>query len=117
MMNDFYAIEDTQGVRCPWNIWPQSRMDLMRSGIPLSILYTPTKQIEKLLKVQYPAVRCAKCSAVLNPFCPVDFNQKTYTCAFCGMSQSLPSSYREITEQRKPAELHYQYRTMEYELQ
>ncbi|CAL6032558.1 Sec23 [Hexamita inflata] len=116
-MSDFYEVEDTQGVRCPWNIWPQTRMDLMRNGVPLSILYTPSKQIEKLLRVQYPCVRCTKCAAILNPFNPVDFASKQYTCCFCGTQQQLPPAYREITEQRKPAELHFAYRTLEYELQ
>jgi hypothetical protein len=42
----------------------------------IPIYFTLTKQIPKLMRVQYQPVRCLKCQAVLNPFSVVDYVNK-----------------------------------------
>ncbi|KAH0573486.1 Sec23 [Spironucleus salmonicida] len=110
----FLSNEDQTGIRAPWNIWPHLKHENMRATVPLSVLYTPLKQCSQRFK--YPPVRCTKCTAVLNPYTPVDFNTKQYQCVFCSTNQTLPSSYAGISSDKKPAELHSQYRCIEYEI-
>jgi protein transport protein SEC23 len=64
--------------------------------------------------VQYDPVVCrsggggASCGAYLNPFCPIDFRTKMWTCCLCGYNNPLPPYYAErISEQSLPAEKLY----------
>lgn len=110
------ATEQQTGIRATWNVWPQAKCDALKQGIPLSLLYTPLKQVEGLYRVQYPPVACPKCSAVLSPYCQVNFASKAYSCPFCGAVNQLPPTYARITPEQRPAELHPYYRTLEYDL-
>ena len=47
-MGDFGELEDVDGVRMPWNIWPSSRVEALKCVIPFSALYTPNKPIQHL---------------------------------------------------------------------
>ncbi len=52
-MGDFGELEELDGVRMPWNIWPSSRVEALKCVIPFSALYTPNKPLQHL------QVRCA----------------------------------------------------------
>ena len=47
-MGDFGELEELDGVRMPWNIWPSSRVEALKCVIPFSALYTPNKPIQHL---------------------------------------------------------------------
>lgn len=55
-MADIYELENLDGVRMTWNIWPNSKLEAAKCGIPFSALYTPAKQIANLM-VGWNAVR------------------------------------------------------------
>ncbi len=69
--------------------------------------------------MEYDPVKCkqAKCGAVLNPYCQVDFASKHWSCPFCQTRNSFPQHYADnITETNLPAELIPQFTTLEYQL-
>jgi len=112
---DFYTQEATDGYRMSWNVLPPNKLALTRSQIPLGIAYSPMKDIENLLFVEYRPQACGKCQALLNPYCKVDFKSKWWLCPFCSNRNGFPKEYAEhITEQSLPAELMTEYSTMEY---
>lgn len=61
--------EDRDGVRFSWNMWPSSRLEATRLVVPVSCLFTPTKDRPDLPPLQYEPVMCSRttCKAVLNP--------------------------------------------------
>ena len=86
--------------------------------VPLGCMYTPLKERPDLPPIQYDPVLCSRppCRAVLNPFCPIDYNSKTWTCNFCYNRNAFPAQYQAISEQHQPAEIIPQFSTIEYTL-
>ena len=112
---DFYGIEAQDGVRCSWNIFPPNKVSLVKAHVPLGVLYSPMKDIENLLLVEYKPQACTKCQAYLNPECRVDFKGKWWLCPFCSNKNGFPKEYADnISETSLPAELMQEYSTMEY---
>ena len=112
---DFYAVESQDAVRMSWNVIPPNKLALTRSQVPLGCVYTPMKEIETNLFVEYRPQACGKCQSILNPYCKVDFKAKWWLCPFCNNRNSFPKEYAEhIGESTLPAELMNEYTTMEY---
>ncbi|KAL4422806.1 hypothetical protein ABPG75_009003 [Micractinium tetrahymenae] len=115
-MAEFAELEEIDGVRMTWNVWPQSRLEAAKCVIPFCALYTPAKQTSQLQVVEYDPVPCKTCGAVLNPYAAVDFAAKIWTCPFCHTRNHFPPHYAGISEASVPAELFPQYCTIEYSL-
>ena len=112
---DVFASEAKDGVRCTWNYWPPCKLTATRNVIPLCALYTPLKPLENMALVEYPAVLCAQCQAVLNPSAVLDFIAKTWVCPICLVRNRFPAHYAQhISETTLPAELMPAHSTMEY---
>lgn len=47
-MADFASLEEQDGVRLSWNIWPNSRIEATKSVIPFASIYTPKKRLQHL---------------------------------------------------------------------
>ena len=47
-MADFAALEDQDGIRLSWNIWPNSRIEATKAVIPFASIYTPNKRLQHL---------------------------------------------------------------------
>lgn len=110
-----YALEDRDGLRCTWQHWPSTKPESQHNVIPLSLLYSPRKEIEGMALVEYEPVQCPKCKSVLNPLCPVDFSVKVWACPFCLSRNPFSQVYRaNISETTLPTELMPQYTTIEY---
>jgi hypothetical protein len=45
---DFNAIEENDGVRMTWNIWPNSRLEATKCVIPFAACYTPNKKLPNM---------------------------------------------------------------------
>lgn len=122
-MSTFEDIEDNDGIRFSWNVWPSSSTDASKLAVPISCMYTPLKNLKQNAMpfspvVNYEPIYCrSPCRAVLNPYCQIDFDSKYWTCPFCLQRNALPPHYKEITATHKPAELHPSYSTIEYTLQ
>lgn len=118
MESKFYDQEEKDGVRFSWNTWPTSRIQAQRLVVPVGCMYTPLKQVKNLpAPLAYHPVRCKRTNSVLNPFCPVDFHSKLWTCPFSLQRNHFPAHYAQhISETQLPAELIPQYTTLEYEL-
>ncbi|EIE23773.1 COP-II coat subunit [Coccomyxa subellipsoidea C-169] len=113
-MADFVALEEQDGLRLSWNIWPNSRIEATKAVIPFASLYTPNKRKADLQVCPYDPVLCKTCGAVLNGYAQVDFNAALWGCPFCHTRNHFPSQYRGISEQQQPAELYQEYNTIEY---
>ena len=66
-MADFAALEEQDGVRLSWNIWPNSRIEATKCVIPFASLYTPNKALPKLQVFQpsWAATKAKYCSRML----------------------------------------------------
>ncbi|GMM35742.1 GTPase-activating protein [Saccharomycopsis crataegensis] len=99
---DFESIEDVDGVRLPWNSFPTSSLDAQNMAVPLSCLYTPLKEKEELVVIEDNPVMANKPSGtVLNPFCHVDYNSRTWTCPLTLSRNPLPESLIQDPEKLK----------------
>jgi protein transport protein SEC23 len=108
----FEEIEDRDGIRLAWNVFPCTRIEATRLVVPMGCLYTPLKQS---LLLQYEPVLC-KCRAVLNPFCQIDIRARLWVCPFCLMRNQFPQHYADISQNNLPAELLAAYTSVEYTL-
>ncbi|KAJ1649428.1 GTPase-activating protein S23, partial [Coemansia sp. RSA 2052] len=102
----FEDIEDHDGVRCSWNVLPNTRIEATRSVVPVSTLYTPLKERPEFPPVMYEPVMCkAPCRAVLNPHCQIDVRGKLWICPFCLQRNQFPPHYKDISTNNLPPEL------------
>ncbi|EFN51277.1 hypothetical protein CHLNCDRAFT_141205 [Chlorella variabilis] len=113
---EFAELEEIDGVRMTWNVWPHSRLEAAKCVIPFCTLYSPARQTSQLQVVEYDPVTCKTCGSVLNPYASVDFAAKIWTCPFCHTRNHFPPHYAGISEASVPAELFPQYCTIEYSL-
>ena len=90
---DFTALEQREGVRLSWNAWPSSRIEATRVVLPFGAVCTPCKPMPEMPVLPYAPVVCTECSAVLNPYCMVDYHQKRWQCCLCNVMNALPRNY------------------------
>ncbi|TAQ84385.1 hypothetical protein B7494_g7283 [Chlorociboria aeruginascens] len=110
-------IEDRDGLRLSWNVFPSSRMEASRLVVPIGALYTPLKEKPDTPLLQFEPVTCKQpCRSVLNPFCQVDVRARLWICPFCLSRNPLPPHYKDITANAIPPELHPSNTTIEYRL-
>ena len=133
-------IEEQDGLRFSWNVWPGTRLEATRIVVPVGCLYTPLKE-RAVAPVYYDPVTCKQpCRAVLNPYwcvttaqhsplsvvcshpcargrhSQIDVRAKLWICPFCLQRNQFPPHYKDISQTSLPAELLPQYTTIEYTL-
>ncbi|XP_055333870.1 protein transport protein Sec23A-like [Paramacrobiotus metropolitanus] len=114
LMHSVRDQERIDGVRFVWNCWPFDKEDMAKLILPLGVFHTPIKPRFDIPPFRYEPVYCAKCRAVLNPFCQADFRSKGWICCFCANRNTFPPQYAGASEQQRPAELMGNFTTMEY---
>ena len=69
-LDDFMDMEDRDGVRMPWNVWPVTNAHEKKMVIPMGVIYSPYKKAPQPPPLlQYDPVPCkGPCHTVLNPF-------------------------------------------------
>ena len=115
-MEPFLESEAKTGVRFSWNVWPTSRIEASRITAPFGALYTPLKPLKGMPCVSYEPLRCKECSGIVNPHCRINFENKTWLCAFCHASNNFPPHYSGMSESCLPAELFPGNDVIEYQL-
>ncbi|KAA8527880.1 hypothetical protein F0562_035251 [Nyssa sinensis] len=108
--------EGIDGVRMTWNVWPRTKVEASKCVIPIAASISPIRSHPDLPTLPYAPLRCKTCTAVLNPFCRVDFTALIWICPFCFQRNHFPHHYSSISETNVPAELYPQYTTIEYSL-
>ncbi|CEP24753.1 unnamed protein product [Cyberlindnera jadinii] len=113
---DFEAEEDLNGLRLPWNVFPNTRAEANRLVVPLGALYTPLKEIQGLNIANYDPIACSQpnCRTILNPYSGLDLRSRMWMCPCCGNRNQLPNHYSTITPDNLPLELQQENATMEY---
>ena len=115
-MADFAELEEADGVRLTWNVWPSTRVEAAKCVVPFAALYSPVKPLgPNAPVVSYDPVRCKGCGGVLNPYAAVDFQSRLWTCALCHSRNAFPAHYAGISDQNLPAELFPTATTIEYQ--
>ena len=117
LKDQWSEIEERDGVRLSWNMFPSTRMEASRLVVPIGVLITPLKEKPDSPLLQYEPVTCKPpCRAVLNPFAAVDIRARLWNCPFCLQRNSLPPHYKDMTAEQIPPELHSMNTTVEYQL-
>ncbi|KAK4645554.1 GTPase-activating protein S23 [Podospora pseudocomata] len=97
-------VEDRDGVRLSWNVFPSTRMEASRLVVPIGALYTPLKEKPDTPLLQF------------EPDSQVDTRARLWICPFCLSRNPLPPHYKDITANAIPPELHPANTTIEYRL-
>lgn len=105
------TIEQIDGIRLTWNIWPvlPTRTDL----IPIACLYNVH---QPCLSLPCEPIPCQGCQSILCQQSIVDFGSKTWACVFCNARNMLPPHARDITPENLLPELMDGNSTVEYVL-
>ena len=112
-------MEESDGVRFSFSVWPTSRLEATRCVVPLGCYYSPLAKIaDAPPPLPYePIYSKGPSRCVLNPFCQIDFRNRTWIDPFDGTRNHFPHHYADINETNLPAELIPQFTTVEYQLQ
>ncbi|KAK4420063.1 protein transport protein SEC23 [Sesamum alatum] len=108
--------EGIEGVRMTWLNWPRSKVEASKCVIPIAASIQPIRPHVDLQILPYPPLRCKTCSAVLNPFCRVDFTALIWICPFCFQRNHFPQHYSSISQTNVPAELYPNFPSIEYSI-
>ncbi|KAK9072488.1 hypothetical protein SSX86_008922 [Deinandra increscens subsp. villosa] len=106
--------EGIDGVRMTWNAWPRTKVEASKCVVPFAASISPIRPHPHIPTNPYAPLRCKTCSAILNPFCRVDFSALIWICPFCFQRNHFPHHFSGISETNVPAELYPQYTTIEY---
>ena len=74
--------EGIEGVRMTCLNWPRSKAEASKCVIPIAASIQSIRPHVDLQILPYAPLRCKTCSAVLNPFCRVDFAALIWICPF-----------------------------------
>ncbi|OLL24880.1 Protein transport protein SEC23 [Neolecta irregularis DAH-3] len=110
---DFDAMEEQDGVRLSWNVWPSTRLEASRTVVPIAALYTPLKERDDIPPVQYEPIACKQ--PYINES-SVDMRAKLWICPFCLQRNQMPPHYKDISPSSLPMELLPKFTTIEYTL-
>ncbi|KAL6527954.1 Protein transport protein S23 E [Orobanche hederae] len=108
--------EGIEGVRMTWLNWPRTKVEASKCVIPIAVSIQPIRPHVDLQILPYAPLRCKTCSAVLNPFCRVDFTAIIWTCPFCYQRNHFPQHYSSISQTNLPAELYLNFPSIEYSI-
>ncbi|EPS72601.1 hypothetical protein M569_02145 [Genlisea aurea] len=108
--------EGIEGVRMTWYNWPRTKVEASKCVIPIAASIQPIRSHVDLQILPYPPLRCKTCSAVLNPFCRVDFTALVWICPFCYQRNHFPQHYSSISQTNIPAELYPNFPSIEYSI-
>lgn len=110
----FQASEESDGVRCTWNYLPKDQASLEELIIPVSVVYTPYKFNENIMRLEYAPQKCKTCEAYLNPHCLITAN-KLWNCVFCQNKNQLPTGFVNQLQAGQPlVEIQQGMSTVEY---
>lgn len=102
-------IEEVDGIRLTWNIWPvtSTKTDI----VPIACLYNIHQQC---LTLPYEPIPCQGCKSILCKYSIVDYGIKTWICGFCNAKNMLPPHARDITPENTLPELMDENSTVNY---
>ena len=96
--------DNPDAIRFVWNSTPSSKVQQARSIIHPALHYAPLAAND-LPRLEYVPLTCT-CEAILNKFCPIDYNKKTVECCMCNATNPLPPQYAKVISPDKlPYEL------------
>lgn len=102
-------IEEKDGVRLTWNMWPVTQSK--HEAIPIACLYNVYKPT---MTLPCEPIYCHSCQAVICPQVVVDYGSFTWSCIFCNSKNTLPSYARDISPGNLLPEMMDENTTVEY---
>lgn len=109
MSQTIEEIEEKDGIRLTWNIWPVSLSKM--EVIPLACLYNI---YQPALTLPCEPIFCHHCQSILCPQAMIDFGAFSWVCIFCNSKNVLPAYARDITPDSLLPELIDENTTVEY---
>lgn len=103
------TIENVDGVRLTWNIWPTSAAK--SDAIPIACMYNIHQEAPC---IEYEPTFCTKCKSILCPYAIIDYGNKSWTCIYCNNRNFFNSSFRDASMLSELPEIQEQNSTMEY---
>jgi len=67
-MDYFYQIEERDGARFSYNVWPSNKTETTKATIPIGCMYAPLRRGTTATRVGYDPVTCKTCKICLNPY-------------------------------------------------
>lgn len=105
--------EKVDPVRFVYNSTPNSKILQAKSAIPAAFHYTPQEKMD-VIRLDYIPITC-QCEAILNYYCPINFQAKTVRCCICGNMMALPPNYAQHIQPHKlPFEFMQKNTTIEF---
>jgi len=86
-MADFSELEERDGLRLSWNVWPNSRIEATKCVIPFAALYTPNKQLRGLQARARPRLPPNRSAETSLRVCSA-----AHICARCALDCARPPS-------------------------
>lgn len=85
-------IENRDGIRLTWNVWPvtQSKLEV----VPIACMYNIA---QLCMSLPCEPIYCHSCQAILCPQAILDYGALTWTCVCCEQRNTLPAYARDIT--------------------
>lgn len=94
---DFASTELEEGIRFVWNNLPNSRIDIHKNVLPISLLYTPFfSREDPILWLTSSPLNCSKCYWTTSPHSPIDYSTLKYDCPNCSSRSSISSYHQNL---------------------
>jgi protein transport protein SEC23 len=98
----FEDYEDKTGLKFAFNILPRTKIQEKKCTIPLSCLYQPLRPKDEPIIIESYPMACMQCRTILNPFCIVDSNSRSWSCSVCGNRNQFPNNMTQLPVELNP---------------
>lgn len=109
MQTQFEDYEDLTGLKYSFNVFPRNKEQEKKCTIPISCLYQPLKEKENPILIESYPIACFNCKSILNPFCILDSNYKSWSCSICSYRNQLPNVLNQLPIELDPSSLDVEY--------
>ncbi|KAI5148613.1 protein transport protein SEC23 [Enteropsectra breve] len=111
MSQTIESIEEKDGIRMTWNVWPVTLS--MNEIVPIACMYNLAQDA---LVLPHEPIFCHGCQSILCPQSIIDYGSFTWSCLFCNYKNSFPAYARNISPENLLPELIAENTTVEYVL-
>lgn len=103
MQSQFEDYEDKTGLKFAFNIFPRSKSQEKKCVIPISCLYQPLRPKDEPVVLQSYPIACFTCKAILNPYCILDSNLRSWTCSICNNRNQFHQDLNQLPIEMNPS--------------
>lgn len=109
MQSQFEEYEDKTGLKFAFNVFPRTKVQEKKCTIPLSCLYQPLRPKEDPVILESNPIACMNCRSILNPYCIMDSNSRSWSCSICNNRNQFPNNLAQFPHEMNPDLLDVEY--------